>query len=68
MCSENVVTSVRLSGRLASDVDKFAVLHSMSRTAAINFLLTKGLLLERLNDIDNGKSALVERDLIDDKE
>ena len=66
MCKENTVTSVRMSPKLAADVDRFAELHSMSRTSAINYLLTKGLFQERLNDIDTGKSPLVERDLIDD--
>lgn len=66
MCKSNSVTSVRMSEKLAADVDSFADQHSMSRTSAINYLLTKGLFYERLNSIDNGNSSLVERDLIDD--
>ena len=66
MSKDDSVVSVCMSGKLAADVDKFAELHSMSRTSAINYLLTKGLFYERLNDIDSGKVTLAERDLFDD--
>lgn len=74
MCKENIATSVRMPERLLSLVDNFAELHSMSRSSAINYLLTKGLFYEgnldrlsdRISDIDSGKSKLIERDLIDD--
>lgn len=73
MCKENNVTTVRMPEKLMSMVDGFAEMHSMSRTSAINYLLTKGLFYEgnldrvsdRISDIEKGKSKLVERDLLE---
>lgn len=74
MCKENTVTTIRMPEKLTKLVDGFAEMHGMSRTSAINYLLTKGLIYEnglenvsdRIAEINKGKSRLVERDLIDD--
>lgn len=52
MCKEITATSVRMPEKLINAVDKFADLHSMNRTAAINYLLTQGLIKENFLKLD----------------
>lgn len=46
MCKDNYVTTIRMPEKLQAAVDKFAEANGMSRTSAINFILTQGLIKE----------------------
>ena len=55
----NVIgTSVRMPEKLLSLIDNFAEVHSMSRSSAINYLLTKGLFYEgEIDKLSDNKSS-----------
>lgn len=59
--------TLRVPDKMLEEIDAFCEKHMMTnRSAAILYLISKGIIFERCSDIDTGKAVLVERDLIDD--
>lgn len=58
--------TLRIPEKMLEEIDVFCDKHLMTnRSAAILYLISKGIIFERCSDIDSVKATLVENDLIE---